>query len=252
MEWQHNCLYRMFQVRYRVINLADDKGDDAVVTLSHIHQQHEAVRQAFRPYNITWLLDVIQVNNTFLRHRHVLVTCEPHQVGNGYCEDDCRHSMTFDDAGDCNITRIACDVSRLGNGQCDVECNRARHHWDGGDCCDKLSLDIWPTCLDPGSSVRYIIFNKLVNHSNKYFTSKLQTSNVFVRYRAYISVRELKSAVNISNNDALNVYLTSWNDRHLVGMATFPWEADVFTVQGCRYTTVNLLLNCVQEQLMML
>lgn len=160
MEWQHNCLYLVFQVRYRVINLADDKGDDAVVTLSHIHQQHDAVRQAFRPYNITWLLDIIQVNNTFLRHRHVLVTCEPHQVGNGYCEDDCRHSMTYDDAGDCNITHIACDVSRLGNGQCDVECNRARHHWDGGDCCDKLSRDIWPTCLDPGSSVRYITFFK--------------------------------------------------------------------------------------------
>jgi hypothetical protein len=70
-----------------------------------------------------------------------------------------------------------------------------------------------------------------------------------VQYRAYISVRELKAAINISNNDALNVYLTSWNDRHLVGMATFPWEADVFTAQGWRYTTVNLLLNCVEEQL---
>ena len=119
--------------------------------------QDEVLRSAFRHYNVTWSLEIVQLNNSLLRHRRVLVSCEPYLVGNGLCDVDCKDPMTFNDGGDCNKTRNSCNISLLANGNCDIECNRARYRWDGGDCCDKQGLQIWTTCLDPASSVRSVL-----------------------------------------------------------------------------------------------
>ena len=106
----------------------------------------------------SWERSVVEVRNSSLRERTILLYCEPDKVGNGECNPECQHERTGQDGGDCDDDdddddREACDVQK-GDGHCDLECNRKKHDWDGGDCCDLNATDIALTCFDPDSPNR--------------------------------------------------------------------------------------------------
>ena len=50
--------------------------------------------------------------------------------------------------------------------------------------------------------------------------------------RAYMSVAEYKSILGNRSDTHLNIYFASWTTSELIGLATFPWEKDVFGVLG--------------------
>ena len=77
-----------------------------------------------RPYNINWKLDVLQLRNSSLRQKTILYGCEPSKVGNGVCNPQCRHVMTGQDGGDCDVTQTECSLEQRGDGSCDQGCNR--------------------------------------------------------------------------------------------------------------------------------
>lgn len=87
----------------------------------------------------------------------------------------------------------------LGDGTCHKACNQAAHGWDGGDCC--LSDD--GNCLDPASP-----------------------------NRSYIDVKEYKELLDLDNSVHVNVLFAHWTDQEILGIATFPWDKDLFGVQG--------------------
>ena len=51
-----------FSYRYSVINVAEDDGSNPTVTPQQIELQDRALRDVFRPYNITWKLDEVKVS----------------------------------------------------------------------------------------------------------------------------------------------------------------------------------------------
>ncbi|XP_053104586.1 pappalysin-2 isoform X3 [Hemicordylus capensis] len=138
-------------VRYSVVNIHDDDGLHPTVTQEQIAHQHHVLTEAFGPYNITWQLSVHKVYNSSLRHRVVLVNCEPGKIGNEYCDPECEHPLTGYDGGDCR---------RLGHcwerrdGVCNMECNNMLHNFDDGDCCNPKVTNVRKTCFDPDSLQR--------------------------------------------------------------------------------------------------
>ena len=75
--WQ---LRRPKTVKYRVVNVMHSDGSEPTVTEEQIRRQHAALRLAFKPYNISWQLDVAEVHNTSLRMRTILFGCNPAKV----------------------------------------------------------------------------------------------------------------------------------------------------------------------------
>lgn len=75
--WQ---LRRPKMVKYRVVNVLRSDGSSPTVTEEQIRTQHSALRLAFKPYNISWQLDVANVLNTSLRLRTILFGCDPAKV----------------------------------------------------------------------------------------------------------------------------------------------------------------------------
>ncbi len=51
-------------------------------------------------------------------------------------------------------------------------------------------------------------------------------------YRAYMNINEFKEALNYTNENSLVVSLTEWTQSDLIGLSTFPWEADVYSIYG--------------------
>lgn len=141
------------QVRYRVINLMNDDGSNPTVTDLQILKQHDFLNRAFRSYNISFLLDVHNVRNSTLRKRLVMFGCELEHIGDGICNQECMHTQTGLDGGDCDTERLPCAAHHKGNGRCDFECNKYYHDWDGGDCC-LPGNDTHYTCYDPHSPYR--------------------------------------------------------------------------------------------------
>ncbi|XP_053104585.1 pappalysin-2 isoform X2 [Hemicordylus capensis] len=187
-------------VRYSVVNIHDDDGLHPTVTQEQIAHQHHVLTEAFGPYNITWQLSVHKVYNSSLRHRVVLVNCEPGKIGNEYCDPECEHPLTGYDGGDCR---------RLGHcwerrdGVCNMECNNMLHNFDDGDCCNPKVTNVRKTCFDPDS---------------------LQ--------RAYMSVKELKEALKLNSTHFLNVYFASSVREDLAGAAIWPWDKDALSHLG--------------------
>ena len=146
------------QVRYRVINLMNDDGSNPTVTDLQILKQHDFLNRAFRPYNISFLLDVYRVRNSTLRKRLIMFGCELEHIGDGVCNQECMHTQTGLDGGDCDTQRLPCAAHHKGNGRCDFECNKHYHDWDGGDCC-LPGNDTHYTCYDPRSPYRWAKYN---------------------------------------------------------------------------------------------
>lgn len=150
---QHWALRSWKVVRYRVVNLADDDGGRPTVTWEQIWRQHRALSEAFRPYNISWQLSLLEVHNSSLRRRAVLLGCEPSKVGNERCDPECEHPLTGYDGGDCRRTG-RCFSWKRRDGVCHMECNNMLDDFDDGDCCDPRAADVARTCFDPDSPQR--------------------------------------------------------------------------------------------------
>ncbi|KAM5238615.1 pappalysin-2 [Ctenodactylus gundi] len=189
-------------IRYQVVNICDDEGLNPMVSKAQIQRQHEALTEAFSRYNISWQLNVHQVLNSTLRHRVVLVNCEPSKIGNDHCDPECEHPLTGYDGGDCRLQGRCYSWNRR-DGVCHAECNNMLNDFDDGDCCDPNVADVRKTCFDPDSPKR-----------------------------AYMSVKELKEALQLNGTHFLNVYFASSVREDLAGAATWPWDKEAVTHLG--------------------
>lgn len=198
----HGPLRREKVVRYQVVNIYDDEGLHPIVSDLQIRRQHEALNQAFSRYNISWQLSVHRVHNSTLRHRVVLVNCEPSKIGNDHCDPECEHPLTGFDGGDCRLQGRCYSWNRR-DGLCHMECNNMLNDFDDGDCCDPEVTDVRKTCFDPDSPKR-----------------------------AYMSVKELKEALQLNSTHFLNVYFASSVREDLAGSATWPWDKDALSHLG--------------------
>ncbi|XP_040533986.1 pappalysin-2 isoform X2 [Gallus gallus] len=189
-------------VRYRVVSLAEDSGGRPTVSREQVWRQHRALSEAFRPYNISWQLSLLEVRNSSLRHRAVLLGCEPSKVGNERCDPECEHPLTGYDGGDCRRPG-RCFSWKRRDGVCHMECNNMLDDFDDGDCCDPRATDVTRTCFDPDSP-----------------------------YRAYMSVKELKEALQLNSTHFLNVYFASSVREELAGAATWPWAKEALSHLG--------------------
>ncbi|XP_025895630.1 pappalysin-2 [Nothoprocta perdicaria] len=198
----HWPLRREKVVRYRVVNVLDDEGRRPTVSLEQVAWQHRALSEAFRPYNISWQLSLLEVRNSSLRQRTVLLGCEPSKIGNDHCDPECEHPLTGYDGGDCRRSG-RCFSWKRRDGVCHMECNNMLDDFDDGDCCDPLATDVAKTCFDPDSP-----------------------------QRAYMSVKELKEALQLNSTHFLNVYFASSVREELAGAATWPWDKEALSHLG--------------------
>ncbi len=102
----HPQLRRTKTVRYRIINVRLDNRSFPTVTNSQIRLQHDALNEAFRPYNISWEKEEVNVRNTSLRLKTIILGCDASKVGDGRCDEECRHTRTGNDGGDCDQERV--------------------------------------------------------------------------------------------------------------------------------------------------
>lgn len=141
-------------VNYRVVNIAEDDGTNPVVTQDQMEAQDAAIHHAFKPYNISWNLEIVNVNNSNIRRKIILVGCALLAIGNGQCDPECQHPVTGNDGGDCSFDLPECYWEFIGDGQCDIQCNNQYNRWDGGDCCSGQHVNGSTTCIDPHSDNR--------------------------------------------------------------------------------------------------
>ncbi|XP_075396602.1 pappalysin-2 [Tenrec ecaudatus] len=189
-------------IRYQVVNIFDDHGQNPTVSEEQINRQHEALNQAFSRYNISWQMSVHQVYNSTLRYRTVLVNCEPSKIGNDHCDPECDHPLTGYDGGDCHLQGSCYSWNRR-DGICHVECNNMLNDFDDGDCCDPEVANVHKTCFDPDSPKR-----------------------------AYMSVKELKGTLQPNSTHFLNVYFARSVREDLAGAATWPWDKEATSHLG--------------------
>ncbi|XP_004688566.1 PREDICTED: pappalysin-2 isoform X1 [Condylura cristata] len=189
-------------IRYQVVNICDNQGLNPTVSEQQIQRQHEALNEAFSRYNISWQLNVHHVHNSTLRHRVVLVNCEPSKIGNDHCDPECEHPLTGYDGGDCRLQGRCYSWNRR-DGLCHAECNNMLNDFDDGDCCDPEVADVHRTCFDPDSPKR-----------------------------AYMSVKELKEELQLNSTHFLNVYFASSVREDLAGAATWPWDKEATSHLG--------------------
>uniref|UniRef100_A0A673G2A6 Pappalysin-2-like n=1 Tax=Sinocyclocheilus rhinocerous TaxID=307959 RepID=A0A673G2A6_9TELE len=200
---QHWQLRAEKRLRYRIVNICKDDGSDPTVSLLQIQLQHQALEDAFRPYNITLELSIHTIYNSSLQRRFILSNCHIAKVGNRHCDPECDHPLTGHDGGDC-LRMGPCYNWKRRDGVCNSECNSIHYDYDDGDCCDPEVTDVAKTCFDPESS-----------------------------QRAYLSVKELKELLHLSSSDTLNVFFANNSAREeLAGVATWPWAKEALTHQG--------------------
>ncbi|XP_063795775.1 pappalysin-2 isoform X2 [Pseudophryne corroboree] len=191
------------EIHYRVINLCEDDGSRPLVSSQQIQRQHQALSNAYSPHGIHWQLNVVEINNSSLRNRVVLPGCEPGRVGNDQCDPECKHPLTGYDGGDCGFFR-PCSSRKKGDGVCHLECNTARDDYDDGDCCPSKETGYSSkTCFDPDA-----------------------------QGRAYLSVKELRDALQLNNTLFLNIFFAGSAGEELAGAATWPWDKDALSIQG--------------------
>lgn len=141
------------RVRYRVVNLSEDDGGNPTVSGAQVELQHRALNRAFRPYNITFDLEVHDEKNTSLRQQFILSNCQVEKIGNRRCDPECDHPRTGHDGGDC-LRQGPCYAWKRQDGVCNAECNSIQYDYDDGDCCDPEVTDVVKTCFDPESPDR--------------------------------------------------------------------------------------------------
>ena len=140
-------------VRYRIVNVLNDDGTDPLLSSSQIQTQHEALSMAYEPYNIAFIVDVYNFKNSSVRESVIMFDCFPHMIGDGECNQQCAHSSTGNDGGDCDQVLTECFPEFLGNGRCDAECNKGYHEYDQGDCC-LPGTAARKQCIDPDNPLR--------------------------------------------------------------------------------------------------
>ncbi|KTF87914.1 hypothetical protein cypCar_00027426, partial [Cyprinus carpio] len=140
-------------LRYRIVNICKEDGSDPTVSLQQIQLQHQALEDAFRPYNITLELSIHTIYNSSLQRRFILSNCHIAKVGNRHCDPECDHPLTGHDGGDC-LRMGPCYNWKRRDGVCNPECNTIHYDYDDGDCCDPEVTDVAKTCFDPESSQR--------------------------------------------------------------------------------------------------
>ena len=59
-----------------------------------------------------------------------------------------------------------------------------------------------------------------------------------------MSIDEYKQIQALKSDTRLNIYFASWTARELIGLATFPWEKNVYSVLGKHTYLHNFLHNC--------
>lgn len=141
------------RVRYRIVNLCNDDGGNPTVSEGQIQLQHRALTEAFRPYNITFDLNVHEEKNSSLRRQLILSNCQIEKIGNRRCDPECDHPRTGHDGGDC-LRQGPCYAWKRQDGVCNTECNRIQYDYDDGDCCDPEVTNVVQTCFDPESPDR--------------------------------------------------------------------------------------------------
>ncbi|KFP01612.1 Pappalysin-2, partial [Calypte anna] len=112
------------------------------------------------------------------------------------------HPLTGCDGGDCRRPG-RCFSWKRRDGVCHMECNNMLDDFDDGDCCDPRATDVARTCFDPDSPLR-----------------------------AYMSVKELKEALQLNSTHFLNVYFASSVREELAGAATWPWDKEALSHLG--------------------
>ncbi|NXD25922.1 PAPP1 protein, partial [Spelaeornis formosus] len=190
-------------VRYRVVNLYDDKHQNPTVSQQQIDFQHQHLNEAFSRYNITWELEVLEVKNSSLRHRLILANCDISKIGDENCDPECNHTLTGYDGGDCRHVRHTLFNKKKQNGVCDMDCNYERYNFDGGECCNPEITEVTKTCFDPYSP-----------------------------YRAYLDVNELKNILKLDGSTHLNIFFANSSEEELAGVATWPWDKEALMHLG--------------------
>ncbi|ELW70629.1 Pappalysin-1 [Tupaia chinensis] len=190
-------------VRYRVVNLYDDGHENPTVSQQQVDFQHRQLAEAFKHYNISWELELLEVNNSSLRHRLILANCDISKIGDENCDPECNHTLTGHDAGDCRNLRHPAFMKKQQNGVCDMDCNYERFNFDGGECCDPEITDVTKTCFDPDSP-----------------------------HRAYLDVNELKSILRLDGSTHLNIFFANSSEEELAGVATWPWDKEALMHLG--------------------
>ncbi|XP_045325553.1 pappalysin-1 [Leopardus geoffroyi] len=190
-------------VRYRVVNLYDDSRENPTVSRQQIDFQHRQLAEAFKHYNISWELEVLEVSNSSLRHRLVLANCDISKIGDENCDPECNHTLTGHDGGDCRHLRHPAFVKKQHNRVCDMDCNYERFNFDGGECCDPEITDVTKTCFDPDSP-----------------------------HRAYLDVNELKNILRLDGSTHLNIFFANSSEEELAGVATWPWDKEALMHLG--------------------
>ncbi|NWW05014.1 PAPP1 protein, partial [Oreocharis arfaki] len=190
-------------VRYRVVNLYDDKHQNPTVSQQQIEFQHQHLNEAFSRYNITWELEVLDVKNSSLRHRLILANCDISKIGDENCDPECNHTLTGYDGGDCRHVRHMLFNKKKQNGVCDMDCNYERYNFDGGECCNPEITEVTKTCFDPYSP-----------------------------YRAYLDVNELKNILKLDGSTHLNIFFANSSEEELAGVATWPWDKEALMHLG--------------------
>ncbi len=109
---QHWQLRAEKRLRYRIVNICKDDGSDPTVSLQQIQLQHQALEDAFRPYNITLELSIHTIYNSSLQQRFILSNCHIAKVGNRYCDPECDHPLTGHDG----VTACAWGPATTGSG----------------------------------------------------------------------------------------------------------------------------------------
>ncbi|XP_075040806.1 pappalysin-1 [Mixophyes fleayi] len=190
-------------VRYTVVNVYDDSHENPTVTKEQIELQHKKLNEAFTPYNITWELNVLERNDSFLRYRLILTNCDITKIGSTECDPECNHKLTGYDGGDCRGRSSCLYSNRKENSVCDMDCNIEELDYDGGACCNPNVTDVTKTCFDPKSP-----------------------------YRAYLDLNELKHRLNVTGSTQLNIFFANSSEEELAGVATWPWDKEVLTHLG--------------------
>ncbi|CAH2315900.1 Pappalysin-1 [Pelobates cultripes] len=190
-------------VRYRVVNVFDNNHQNPTVTKDQIELQHQKLNEAFSQYNITWELDVLERNDSFLRHRLILTNCDISKIGDVNCDPECNHVLTGFDGGDCRHPGSHVLSKKKQNGVCDMDCNNESFLFDGGDCCNPNVTDVTQTCFDPQSP-----------------------------HRAYLDINEMKNHLNLSGSAQLNIFFANSSEEELAGVATWPWDKMALTHLG--------------------
>uniref|UniRef100_A0A914YZC7 Metalloendopeptidase n=1 Tax=Panagrolaimus superbus TaxID=310955 RepID=A0A914YZC7_9BILA len=188
---------------YTLVVVSNDDGTNSIISQNQIDLQHLALIEAFRPYNITFALNVTRIQRSDLRNKILIFGCASANVGDGICQKECQSEITGNDGGDCApLNYISkCHSQMIRNGKCDSDCNIQKYDFDGGDCC--LFHGIEGNCIDPKNP-----------------------------YRRYMTPHEYKQAINLPYLPSLIIYFANWPFESLVGLSTFPWESEATSPSG--------------------